>query len=380
MRCPSCGAVHSSDQCPESTTAAAILSTSAPELQSDHVPDDILSDEKSSSVTLESVKTTSRLIEFPGVVRSTVPQWRKELSHRVREVQEKRAREAAFEKEEAERLRKEQANASPPQLELLPQTETPEINPLVAAALKRIERAHQVPPPRATSYSSGPSSAAGQVASGGSVVAVAPALKKEVLPANEPDPFSDRPRNLVVVQSSAIAEPESSPGKSTLKPKRLIADDDPALHYLDSVATTVGADTACADRAPMFSRLTAAVIDLLVVTFLSLPFAAIIELQNRNWLDPRIAGIMGATAAVAMFIYLTVSTALTGRTLGMGLVSLRAIDTKTGLIPTGKQSAGRALLYILSLATLGIGCCYALVNGQGQTVHDRLSRTAVVRD
>ena len=39
----------------------------------------------------------SKLIEFPGVTRSTVPQWRKDLSERVREVQEKRAREEALE-------------------------------------------------------------------------------------------------------------------------------------------------------------------------------------------------------------------------------------------------------------------------------------------
>ena len=37
----------------------------------------------------------STLIEFPGVTRSSVPEWRKGLSERVREVQERRAREAA---------------------------------------------------------------------------------------------------------------------------------------------------------------------------------------------------------------------------------------------------------------------------------------------
>ena len=49
----------------------------------------------------------STLIEFPGVSRNSVPEWRKELSERVREVQEKRAREAAREAAEAERQRAE---------------------------------------------------------------------------------------------------------------------------------------------------------------------------------------------------------------------------------------------------------------------------------
>ena len=87
----------------------------------------------------------STLIEFPGVSRNSLPEWRKELSERVREVQEKRAREAAHEAAEAERQRMEAA-INPPQLELLPSTPMPAMNPLVAAALKRIERAHQTAP------------------------------------------------------------------------------------------------------------------------------------------------------------------------------------------------------------------------------------------
>src|SRR6185295_19851317 len=95
----------------------------------------------------------STLIEFPGVSRNSMPEWRKELSERVREVQEKRAREAAHEAAEAERRRMEAA----PQLELLPPAQMPPINPLVAAALKRIERAHQ---PAPTQNQPGPTTAA----------------------------------------------------------------------------------------------------------------------------------------------------------------------------------------------------------------------------
>ena len=92
---------------------------------------------------------TSSLIEFPGVARNAVPQWRKDLSERVREVQEKRAREAELEREalletaELERQRPGETVFSTPQLELLPQAEVAPLNPLVAAALRRIERANQ---------------------------------------------------------------------------------------------------------------------------------------------------------------------------------------------------------------------------------------------
>src|SRR5690242_17581559 len=89
-----------------------------------------------------SPERKSTLIEFPGVSRNSLPEWRKELSERVREVQERRARQAAREAADAERQLVEEAS-NPPQLELLPRTETPAMNPIVAAALKRIERAHQ---------------------------------------------------------------------------------------------------------------------------------------------------------------------------------------------------------------------------------------------
>src|SRR5215213_5626107 len=88
----------------------------------------------------------STLIEFPGISRNSLPEWRKELSERVREKQEKRARDAAHEAAEAERQRLA-ADINPPQLELLPPpAQMPAMNPLVAAALKRIERAHQTAP------------------------------------------------------------------------------------------------------------------------------------------------------------------------------------------------------------------------------------------
>ncbi len=98
--------------------------------------------ETSPNAPTTTAEKRSTLIEFPGVSRNSLPEWRKELSERVREVQEKRARDAAREAAEAERQRREAA-VDTPQLELLPPAQMPAMNPLVAAALKRIERAHQ---------------------------------------------------------------------------------------------------------------------------------------------------------------------------------------------------------------------------------------------
>jgi hypothetical protein len=61
----------------------------------------------------------STLIEFPGSLR-TVPEWRKQLSQRVREVQERRAREAAEEAAAAQKAGLVSCALPSAQLELVP--------------------------------------------------------------------------------------------------------------------------------------------------------------------------------------------------------------------------------------------------------------------
>jgi len=158
----------------------------------------------------------------------------------------------------------------------------------------------------------------------------------------------------------------------------VINEDDPALSYLDAISVYGPANME--DNASLGTRIVASLLDLVVVGFLTLPVAAVIELQDGNWHQLKIIALMAGIAAVAMFLYSTVTTALTGRTLGMRLLSLRAVDVRTGLIPTGNQSAGRALFYVLTLATLGVGLLAVFARGEGKTIHDRLTRTAVVRD
>ncbi|MBA3442920.1 MAG: RDD family protein [Pyrinomonadaceae bacterium] len=90
----------------------------------------------------------STLIEFPAASgRSLQPQWRKELSERVREIQHRRQREA--EEEAALQADVEQPPAqTESHLGLVPPSVDPStLNPIVAAALRRLERAHRQPPP-----------------------------------------------------------------------------------------------------------------------------------------------------------------------------------------------------------------------------------------
>ena len=313
-----------------------------------------------------------------------MPEWRKELSERVREVQEKRAREAAREAAEAERQRV-QAAIDPPQLELLPPTPMPAMNPLVAAALKRIERAHQTAPtesrqPRttlATAVAYAPEREDNDMSE---TVPSTPQLafeEPEILQA-EPEVPVEKAHHLSVVPVSEPVELPPPPIETPkAPPKRLIKDDDPVLNYLDSISGNLCIDDQNKRSASAFRRLVGAVLDLIFCGILTAPIAGAIYFTGNNLQDLRAIGVLAGSLVVVTFIYLTVMTALTGRTWAMRLLSLRVIDTKTGLIPTGGQSIGRSFFYLMSLATV-FGILFGLISREGYTIHDRFTRTAVV--
>ena len=399
MQCPSCGAISARLDC----CAEFVLDTVTKQERSDCAAVQVSNTavnqplHPSSAVDLIMNSATeladstdvrkSTLIEFPGVNRTPLPQWRKELSERVREVQERRAREAR-EAIELEQSRNPDSNLQH-QLELLPTVEAPPMNPLVAAALKRIERAHQ-PAPIETGQSGNMLATAVAYAPeceendlevpAAQVLEVESENPVETILETEHLPIIEKNHNLTVVptvdEAVEIHAPEPIP-----VPKRLIMDDpnDPALNYLDSISRTIRVEETDLRRAPAFRRLVCAFLDLIICALLCAPIALAMKLTGTSVKDPRAIQVLGGCFVVATFIYLTLTTALTGRTLAMRLLDLRIIDTKTGLIPTGGQSVGRSFLYMSSIALAGIGIIGALLSREGYAVHDRLSRTAVIR-
>ena len=374
MRCPACGARYQnfSVRCPECGALQKESSAdSTVQTQSNQI--DIMK-ETAPPKTAQASSAPQRmpsLIEFPGVNRSALPEWRKELGERVREAQEKRAQKAMIEAAEIEPLFSDLEPKTAPMLELLPQAETTPMNPLVVAALRRIERAHSQ-------------------AGGNAAAAIAldyeeqPTLDLNNTPINcaidEVVSKPERVHNLAVVPTP---EPEVTPTNAPpepRKPRRVIDDrNDPCLNYLDSIPTAVRVECRNYDSAPVFRRLLSALADLAVVGLLSSPFLALTGLTNFKWQNLRVTGFAVGTFLVVGFLYLTVSVAFTGRTLGMKLFSLRVIDARTGLIPTGSQSAGRSLVYLLSLVSAGVALIYLFISREKHTVHDRFTRTAVIR-
>jgi uncharacterized RDD family membrane protein YckC len=307
---------------------------------------------------------TSTLIEFPGTSRP-LPEWRKQLSQRVREVQERRAREAAEEAAAAQEAGVVLCSLPSAQLELVPALDQPVRNPIVSKALERLDRARR----------------SEQVTGGFTGAATAPAfepvadtgVEAEVI---DPPPVEAKPKLTVVAPSKPRTEP------SERKPIRVISDgvDDVALSYLETCLSVpaIEGDTR-SDSAGFGRRIIAGIFDLLLVALMAAPAAAAIEFSDGNWSDPRVIGLMSGITVLTMFAYFTISIALTGRTLAMRIFSLRTIDTRTGLIPTGGQSMKRALGHIFTLG-LVVGLLYAVIDPDGRTIADRFSKTIVIHN
>jgi uncharacterized RDD family membrane protein YckC len=384
MRCPACGAINKkrSLKCSE-CGAFRNKNSAATSKQPQKAPVSIAEEAAPITTTNQKVssKPTPSLIEFPRAAKSSIPQWRKELGERVREVQERRAREAMLETLKTVPEAAQDESRTGPLLELLPQADAQPMNPLVEAALRRIERAN------ASSQFSGNTAIAvaydeqpevGLNASRSDEGAGESTISElERKPQNGSSP-SEKTHNLAMVPTPVVMQAETLQIK--IKPKRLIGGDhDPALNYLDSIPTTVGVDIRQNHSAPVFYRMLSAIVDLFIVCLLASPVVALVKLTGLDWQDFRVITFAAGTLLVVGFLYLTINTALTGRTLGMRLFSLRVVDARTGLIPTGTQSAGRALVYMLSLASAGIMLMYTFIDREKHTAHDRFTRTAVIR-
>ncbi|MDQ6653246.1 MAG: RDD family protein [Acidobacteriota bacterium] len=299
------------------------------------------------------------------------------MGERVREIQERRAREAALEPGNCVREIDEIPSRTTGPLELLPQAEVPPLNPLVVAALRRIERAH-------VSSHCGSNATAMAVAFeeqpelGEDMSHTADDASSGAVPHQEQSTQSERLHNLAVVPTSAVGMADTS--EVIRKPRRLIAGDlnDPALNYLDAIPT-LRVEKREYHAASIPYRVLSSIVDLVVICLLSSPLVALVKLTELNWQDLRVLTFAAATSMIVAFLYLTISIALTGRTLGMRVFSLRVVDDRTGLIPTGRQSAGRAAIYLLSLAVAGIALLYVFFDAEKHTAHDRYTRTAVIR-
>ena len=134
------------------------------------------------------------------------------------------------------------------------------------------------------------------------------------------------------------------------------------------------------DCAPLAMRFNAGLFDLIIGSFVSLFLLSPFMLLGGTWFSFSGFFTFAATCAIVMFIYLTTSIGLYGRTFGMRLFSLEVVDIEGENYPSLHQAAVSSSVYLLSLALGGIGFLTLPFTEEKRAVHDIVSGTIIVKE
>ena len=159
----------------------------------------------------------------------------------------------------------------------------------------------------------------------------------------------------------------------------------PRFEQPDFEEGELGSDTVTAEPASWWRRTGAWLTDLVFVCVLVLGFLmvamAVIAPKNLTPLQQLMAIAMpgAALAGLLAFFYTTLFAFLwAGRTPGRRLMGIRLVDV-TGHSPGVARSLLRAALSLVSFGLCLSGFWLALFDRHGQTLHDKLTRTFVVK-
>jgi len=134
------------------------------------------------------------------------------------------------------------------------------------------------------------------------------------------------------------------------------------------------------DLAPFASRFNAGLFDLIIGLFVSLILLSPVAFAGGDWFSASGLLALAGTCAIVMFLYLTSSLALLGRTAGMKLFSLELIDAELNEYPSFHQAAVSSAVYLLTLPLGGLGFLTIFFNDEMRAAHDIVSGTIIVNE
>lgn len=134
------------------------------------------------------------------------------------------------------------------------------------------------------------------------------------------------------------------------------------------------------DLAPFAARFNAGLFDLIIGLFASLILLSPVAFAGGNWFSAPGFLALAGVCSIVMFVYLTVSLALLGRTAGMKLFSLELVDADLNEYPSFHQAAVSSAVYLLTLPLCGVGFLTVFFNDEGRAAHDMLSGTIVISE
>ncbi|MEO8572859.1 MAG: RDD family protein [Pyrinomonadaceae bacterium] len=349
---------------------------------------------------LRTKKTSPTLVEFQ-TKKATVPEWRLQLQNSVRQKVGTNRRDAANTEgnQMPQATPRSTSGANALKVEYVEDEQQPSShqNPRVANALKRIEESRRA-------FSNQP--VAEQSLQTGKPAAPRNFPFNVVARSNEPAPrqagqkatVNPSPKPMLVsplkIEKKGFDTNKLPPLTKPAAPARTFipAAEAPnarnasgALIVEENILENEAADIEVEtdeidDLAPISVRFSAGIFDVIVGVFAGLILLSPFILSGGSWLS--LSGFFAIAAAVAivMFLYLTISVAFVGRTLGMRLFSLELVDVEENAYPTLHQAAVNAAVFLLSLTFAGVGFIPMFFNEERRAAHDILSGTILIRE
>lgn len=372
---------------------------------------------KTDTTEIAAKATSPTLVEFQNK-NAMLPDWRLQLQNAVRKRVEGVSTIAApveTKPTTVPRVQHRTSGANALKAEVITETETvTNSNPKLANALKRIEasrkrflpeepeNAPKIPPPPPSAQNKNypfyiatknaevlPKPLEMQPVP---VAPVAPATPKlEDLPVIEKKAYDTNklkplPNASIIsttlekVSDDILEIDEKAKDAPLIKISRVITDEDEEILEIEESEYAEETQEG-EDLAPFAMRFNAGLFDLIIGGFTSLiMFSAALMISGGKWNS--LPGLLAflVTFAVVMFVYLTTSIGMFGKSVGMKIFSLETIDIEENDYPTFHQAAVSSSVYLVSLALGGIGFLPALFNSERRTAPDLLSGTIVVKE
>jgi uncharacterized RDD family membrane protein YckC len=346
---------------------------------------------------LSGPKTNPTLVEFQSR-NATLPDWRLQLQNTVRQ------RKGGLQRGDSEpaasqaRLVTHGANALKAEFVDEPKSEpNAHSNPKIANALRRIDESRKTFLPE-----SGTPLAKTAVARSypfnvvsRSQSAVTPALpeqkpvirespKPTLVPTFKIDKRKYDTNKLVPLAEEPVSKPISKELPAIEKPSTPIAPakQEIAIHITrssEALPDLIVRETI-EDLAPISMRFNAALFDLIIGGFAGFVILSPIVLIGGDWFSASGLAAFGAVWAVVLFVYMTISIGMYGKTIGMRMFGLELIDADENDYPTFHQAAVHSAVFLLSLPFFGAGFLPMIFNEEQRAAHDLAAGTIIVTE
>ena len=351
---------------------------------------------------ISGAKTSPTLVEFQNR-NATVPDWRLQLQNSVRQRKDAPSGDRADAIAQT-RLVTDGANAL--KAEVVPEREVAPLpshsNPKVANALKRINESRKTFLPEekkpkapakaapAKSYPfnvvtrNAPPVPPQRAAVEQRAVVVEPP-KPKLVPTFKIEKKYDTNKLPRIAEDAATVKAPSEPLPPIEMPQTPISEKAPEISIRITKTETpkpevLAENDVIDDLAPISMRFNAGLFDLIIGGFSSFALLSPLVIIGGNWFSWSGVAAFGAVWATVMFLYLTISIGMHGKTLGMRMFGLELIDAEENDYPTFHQAAVHSAVYLLTVPLLGAGLIPMVFNEEQRAAHDLAAGTMIVTE